>query len=166
MSNILGSSWIVKVNGVNTSGLQRHGYCRGLFDTLIKLNPSARVQIVRIDRVATDFATTGRNWNNVQTIEDDTQPELSVGEEAARAATVAAKLNDPNMAIPFATPYYEDAVYMLVETFGRAKREGRLNKVVAAFYRLAEDDGYRVHKLLISLKRGRQTDVLNALATY
>lgn len=89
MSNILGSSWIVTVNGVNTSGLQRQDYCEGLFETMAKYNPSGRVQLIRIDRVETDFVTTGRNWDNVQTVEKDTKPEPAAKEAAGTPEAAA-----------------------------------------------------------------------------
>lgn len=166
MKKILGSSWMVKVNGANSNGLQRETYCRDLFATLVDLNgKSNRIQLVRIDRVASDFALTGRNWDNVHTIVLDNQPDKTPGQHAADAAFKALQLNDPHAdSYSHTSPYYQDAVYMLVEAFCAARREGRLDAVVRGFNWLADNEGHRVHRLLLSLKTGRQADVLNGLA--
>lgn len=166
MTKILGSSWMVKVNGANSSGLQRETYCRDLFATLVDLNgKSNRIQLVRIDRVASDFALTGRNWDNVHTIVLDNQPDKTPGQHAADAAFKALQLNDPHAdSYSHTSPYYQDAAHLLVAAFGAARREGRLDAVVRGFNWLADNEGHRVHRLLLSLKTGRQADVLNGLA--
>lgn len=101
----------------------------------------------------------------IEAFEVQAEAALVVGEEAAKAAERAAALNDPN-ADATGSPYYADAAYLLVDLFRAAKDQGHALQTVNAFHRLATDDGYRVHKLLISLKRGRLDDVLTALLAY
>ena len=164
MQKVLGSSWIVTVDGADTSGLQREAYCRDLYETLVAGNRSNRIQLVRIDRVASDFASTGRNWNNVRTVVEDSMPDKTVGEYAADAAFKAAQLSGPDEETTASAQYYNDAAYLLLDAFSLAEREGRLSAVVRGYSWLADNEGHRVHRLLISLKRGRQADVLDGLA--
>lgn len=99
---------------------------------------------------------------------EDAQAEASMspGEEAGKAADTADRLNNRCGADASSPMYRDDAAHHLLKAFTEAKRTGRLSSVVRGFNRLAEMDGYRVHKLLISLKRGRQGDVLNALEVF
>lgn len=156
MKNIIRTVWTYKVNGEQ--------YAREAYQALA--DRGADVQLVRMDHVASDFAKTGRNWDVVTTVVaggTEEEPARSAGELAAHAASVAAQLNDPHAEAIRVTPYYCDAEYMLVELFCAAQRQGKLVKVNAAFHKLADSEPYRVHKLLISLKRGRQLDVMDAL---
>lgn len=149
-------------------GTYTEQYARGMYETLTGLG-STNVQLIRMDHVATSFAKTGRNWDIVKVVVAgpvDDEPTRSAGELAAVAASKATVLADPNAVTASATPYYNDASYLLVELFCMAQRQGKLVQVNGAFHKLADAEPYRVHKLLISLKRGRQLDVLDALLTY
>lgn len=99
---------------------------------------------------------------DIEAFEAQAEAALVVGEEAAKAAELAVYLNG----VDKHSPYHVDAAYLLVNLFRAAKDQGRALQTVNAFHRLATADGYRVHKLLISLKRGRQDDVLTALLAY
>lgn len=165
--NIIRSVWTYAVDGRHM-GTYTEAYARGMFQTLTDLG-NTNVQLIRMDHVATSFAKTGRNWDVVKVVVAgpvDEEPKRSAGELAAVAASRATVLADPNAVTASATPYYNDAVYLLVELFCMAQRQGRLVAVNAAFHKLADADAYRVHKLLVSLKRGRQLDVLEALLAY
>lgn len=161
MSNIIRSFWTYRVDG-EQMGSYTEDYAQRAFDTLKA--QCARVQLVRVDHVATSFAKTGRNWDVVTTVVLDSHPAKSVGEIAADAAFIAEQLNDPYAEYHGRSAYYNDAAMLLVDAFGVADREGRLSDVVRGFNKLADMDGYRVHKMLVSLKRGRVMDVLNGLA--
>lgn len=163
MREIIRTVWTYRIDG-QQMGNYTEAYAQQAFDT-IKAQ-GARVQLIRIDHLACSFAKTGRNWDVVTTVVLDTHPAKSVGEHAADAALTADRLNNPYTEHYGHSPYYNDAASLLVEAFGEADRQGRLDAVLAGFRKLADSDGYRVHKLLISLKRGRQADVLDALAAF
>lgn len=163
MRNIIRSVWTYRVDG-QQMGTYTEAYARQAYDTLKARG--ARVQLVRTDHVTTSFVKTGRNWDEVTTVVQDSHPAKSVGEHAADAALAAERLNNPYGESYGHSPYYNDAAMLLVDAFGAADRQGRLGDIVRGFYRLADADGYRVHKLLVSLKRGRQSDVLDALAVF
>jgi hypothetical protein len=136
---------------------------------LLSSNGNTTAQLIRMDHVSASFARTGRNWDVVTTVVAGPvadEPKRSAGELAAVAASLATTLSDPNAVTASATPYYQDAAYLLLDLFSAAQRQGKLVAVNAAFHRLAGDDAYRVHKLLVSLKRGRQLAVLEALLAY
>jgi hypothetical protein len=92
--------WTYKVNG-EVMGTYTEDYARGMYETLASLNPNTRVQLVRFDHYATDFATTGRNWDSVPTVVDDTHPESAAEEPTAQAGeepkseTTVIELLDP-----------------------------------------------------------------------
>ncbi|TVL89721.1 hypothetical protein [Streptomyces sp. SAJ15] len=66
--------WTYKVNG-EVMGTYTEDYARGMYETLAELHPTTRVQLVRFDHYASDFATTGKNWTSVPTVVADTHPE-------------------------------------------------------------------------------------------
>lgn len=165
--SIIRTVWTYAVNGRH-QGAYTEEYARSVYELLAsKGNKTA--QLIRMDHVATSFAETGRNWDVVTTVVAgpvDDEPKRSAGELAAVAASRATALADPNGVTASATPYYNDAVYLLVELFVTAQRQGKLVAVNSAFHKLADNDAYRVHKLLVSLKRGRLLAVLDALMVY
>ncbi len=166
-ASIIRSVWTYAVDGRH-QGTYTEEYSRGMYE-LLASKGNTTVQLIRMDHVATSFAQTGRNWDIVTVVVAgpvDDEPKRSTGELAAVAAELAAQLNDPYAETVTATSYYNDAAYLLVELFCAAQRQDKLLAVNAAFHRLAKDDAYRVHKLLVSLKRGRQLDVLEALLAY
>ena len=75
-ANIIRSVWTYAVNG-EAMGTYTKYYVYGMYATLAMIHSNTRVQVVRIDHVATDFATTGRNWDSVLTVVEDTHPEPS-----------------------------------------------------------------------------------------
>ncbi|MFM9635958.1 hypothetical protein [Streptomyces turgidiscabies] len=79
--------WTYKVNG-QAMGTYTEDYARGMYDTLADLSPSSRVQLVRFDHYASDFATTGKNWTSAPTVVEDTHPE-------PQTETTAIELLDP-----------------------------------------------------------------------
>lgn len=83
--------WTYKVNG-EVMGTYPKDYARGMYDTLASLSPSSRVQLVRFDHYASDFAATGKNWTSVPTVVADTHPEPAP--EAQKEST-AIELLDP-----------------------------------------------------------------------
>ncbi|MDJ0342228.1 hypothetical protein QMK19_03380 [Streptomyces sp. H10-C2] len=66
--------WTYRVNGV-VMGTYAEDYARGMYETLAALHPASRVQFMRFDHYASDFATTGKNWTSVPTVVADTHPE-------------------------------------------------------------------------------------------
>lgn len=90
---LIRSVWTYKVNGqvMGTYG-DNEAYCRGMYDTLTELSPATRVQLVRLDHYASDFATTGKNWTSVPTVVKDSHPE-PIAEP--RNETTAIELLDP-----------------------------------------------------------------------
>ncbi|MBC9729279.1 hypothetical protein [Streptomyces sp. TRM68367] len=68
------SVWTYKVNG-RVMGVYTEDYSRGMYESLTRDNPHTRVQLVRFDHYAADFATTGKNWTSVLTIVEDSHPE-------------------------------------------------------------------------------------------
>jgi hypothetical protein len=83
--------WTYKVNG-EVMGTYTEGYARSAYDTLANLNPNCRVQLVRFDHYASDFAATGKNWTSVPTVVEDTHPEPA---PEAKKETTAIELLDP-----------------------------------------------------------------------
>lgn len=81
--------WTYKVNG-EAMGTYTEDYARSMYDTLASLSPSCRVQLVRFDHYASDFAATGKNWTSVPTVVADTHPE-----PAPEAKSTAIELLDP-----------------------------------------------------------------------
>lgn len=159
---IIRTVWTYRVNG-QQMGTCTEAYARDAFRSLAETG-AVNVELVAFDHVATDFATTGRNWDVVTRIVDTTVK--SVGQLAAEAAAVAARLNDPYAEMVTCGPYYNDAAYLLLNAFQTAEGQGMLARVTAGYNALSKAEGHRVHKLLISLKRGRVQDVLDGLATY
>jgi len=79
--------WTYKVNG-EAMGTYTEDYARGMYNTLASLSPTSRMQLMRFDHYASDFATTGKNWTSVPTVVADTHPE-------PQKETTAIKLLDP-----------------------------------------------------------------------
>lgn len=65
--------WTYKVNG-EVMGTYNEAYVRDAYDTLTGINPAAHIQIVRLDHIPSDFATTGKNWTVVPTVVKDSHP--------------------------------------------------------------------------------------------
>ena len=158
---IIRTVWTYRVNG-EQMGTYDEVYARSMFETLAE--SSAVVELLAMDHVATDFATTGRNWTVVPRVVATTIK--SLGELAGEAATVAARLNDPYAEAVSFGPYFQDASWHLLEAFRQADEQGQLARVVGGYNKLATAEGHRVHRLLLSLKQGRTQDVLTALAAY
>lgn len=159
---IIRTVWTYRVDG-RQMGTYTEAYAREAFQ-MMSDSGTVNAELVAFDHVASDYATTGRNWDVVTRIVATTMK--SVGQLACEAAVKAAELNDPYAPAVVPGTYFNDASHLLLEAFTVAQGQGRLARVVAGFNRLAEDEGHRVHRLLISLKRGRTEDVLNALAEY
>lgn len=68
--------WTYKVNG-EAMGTYTEDYARSMYDSLASLSPSSRVQLVRFDHYASDFAATGKNWTSAPTVVADTHPEAA-----------------------------------------------------------------------------------------
>jgi rubrerythrin len=83
--------WTYKVNG-EQMGTYTEDYARGMYNTLANLSPSSRVQLVRFDHYASDFATTGKNWTSIPTVVEDTHPEAAA---EPKQETTAIELLDP-----------------------------------------------------------------------
>ena len=83
--------WTYKVNG-EQMGTYTEDYARDAYDTLVEIHPTVRIQAVRIDHIASDFATTGKNWTSVPTVVKDSHPE-PVAEQ--KKETTAIELLDP-----------------------------------------------------------------------
>jgi hypothetical protein len=83
--------WTYKVNG-EQMGTYTEDYARGMYNTLANLSPASRVQLVRFDHYASDFATTGKNWTSVPTVVEDTHPEAAA---ESKQETTAIELLDP-----------------------------------------------------------------------
>lgn len=167
-ANIIGTSWTYTVNGQGHMGTYLEDYCRGMFNTLREINPTASVQVIRLDRIASDFATTGVNWTVKRTVVLDSHPgeDRTVAEMARDAAFLAEAAGDPNGEATGTSPYFNDAVALLDNLFRvtRERKGGRgLGVLVEAFDSLVKREPHRVHRLLISLKRGRTFDVMDAL---
>lgn len=162
MNEIIRTVWTYRVNG-QQMGTYTEAYARDAFRSLAE-SGAVNVELVAFDHVASDFATTGRNWTVTTRIVETTLK--SVGELACEAAVTAAHLADPYASVVIQSPYFNDASHHLLHAFTVADGQGRLAHVLAGFNRLAKAEGHRVHRLLISLKRGRTEDVLNALAEY
>ena len=88
---LIRSVWTYKVNG-EVMGTYTEDYARRAYDTLARLHPTARVQLVRFDHYASDFAATGKNWTSVPTVVEDTHPEPT---PEPQAETTAIELLDP-----------------------------------------------------------------------
>ena len=168
---IIGTSWTYTINGQGFMGTYEEDYCLGMYETTRRISPTAAVQVIRLDRVASDFATTGKNWTVKRTVVLDSHPTdtRTVAEMARDAAFLAEQAGDPYGDPKGTSPYFNDA-YALLDNLFRVARERHgargLGVVVAAFERLAQAEGDRVHRLLISLKRGRTFDVLDGLLAY
>jgi hypothetical protein len=85
--------WTYKVNG-EVMGTYTEDYARGAYETLASLHPASRVQLVRFDHYASDFAATGKNWTSVPTVVEDTHPEPTPEPQKKRKST-AIELLDP-----------------------------------------------------------------------
>jgi hypothetical protein len=83
--------WTYKVNG-EAMGTYTEDYARSMYNTLASLHPASRVQLVRFDHYASDFATTGKNWTSVPTVVEDTHPEPT---PEPKNETTAIELLDP-----------------------------------------------------------------------
>ncbi len=162
MNKVIRTVWTYRVNG-RQMGTCTEAYARDAFRSLAE-SGAVNVELVAFDHVASDFATTGRNWTVTTRILDTTVK--SVGEMACEAAVTAAHLNDPYASVVIQSPYFNDASHQLLNAFTMAEGQGRLARVVAGFNNLAKHEGHRVHRLLVSLKQGRTETVLDALAKY
>lgn len=160
--DIIRSVWTYNVDG-RDQGTYTETYARGMYETLAA--HGANVRLVRIDHVAADFQLTGRNWDSVRNVVAGSAPKTP-GELAAELAWSAYELADPYGSKSHTSPYYQDAAHLLLEALTKAKQEGRLGRVTRGFRALADREGHRVHRLLLSLKQGRQNDVLDALMVY
>lgn len=162
MSEIIRTVWTYRVEG-QQMGTYTEAYARDAFRSLAE-SGAVNAELVAFDHVASDFATTGRNWDVVTRVVDTTMK--SVGQLACEAAVTAAHLNDPYASVVIHSPYFNDASHQLLDLFTFAQGTAQLARVVAQFNTLAKFEGDRVHKLLISLKRGRRDDVMAALLAY
>lgn len=160
--DIIRSIWTYNVDG-RDMGTYTEQYSREMYKLLAQ--QGANVRLVRIDHVAADFQLTGRNWDSVRNTIEGHAPK-SLGELAAELAWTAYELADPYGSKHHTSPYYQDAAHLLLEALTAAKTEGRLGRVTRGFRALADREGHRVHRLLTSLKSGRQADVLDALMVY
>lgn len=171
-AKVLYSTWTYTVNGTRW-GTYSEDYATRAFENL-KADGQV-TELIRVDHVASDFATTGLHAEAVSVVvashgADEVRADLaaSIGERAYDMAVVA-----DEAAHRYDTewdghggPYRRDAAYLLLGMLGAAQARGELAAVVRGFYRLADQEPHRVHRLLLSLKQDRTADVVAALVDY
>lgn len=157
MSDIMRSVWTYTVNGNGFMGTYTEDYCRGMYESTLRINPNAAVQVIRIDHVASDFATTGVHWTSTRTVVLDSKPQRSLADVIYDVATL---VSESGTATVNSVAFRIDALFHL------AQEQKCHSEVRWALIKLTEAEPERLPKLVESLALGRTQDVLNALRRY